>query len=241
MRRTIVILVALATAGAMLLPASAVQAGVVNELQIELLTQAEPNIDTPTFDLDVTLASPPEECEDTLVFTAEDDDGAEVLIEVDLDAGTVAFPSDAPGGSYLVTAECITGSGEFEQRFTDEAEAEFARGIVDKDVEGDAPDDAVFLIEADCTPPEPTEEDPGFIVELEFDAAGGSGWFYSYSAHTCVVTETDDGGAAASEVSNDLDLTSPQDSSATVTNTFTGATPTPPAAEPAAVTPDFTG
>jgi hypothetical protein len=177
-----------------------------------------------------------------------DEDLYEIEADPDPVTGTLTA-TGLPAGEYSLFVRCDQTRylGEFA----------FGRLTVTKVVEGDAPDDATFVIEVEC------EGADAFTEELELGAEGGVAEVYSYvGPTTCEVTETDDGGAESTEIEGGTaEFDEPIDLAATVTNTFadtpptttttvptvpttttTPAAPAPtPAAQPAQATPRFVG
>lgn len=156
-------------------------------------------------------------------------------------SGTFA-PGDAPAGYYTLTIECQ--NGEFPETWV--AEFAFARLTIEKVVEGEAPAGTTFTIEADCFAD--GQEGYDFTEVREFPAAGGTQDVILYGGALCTTTETDDGGATSSEVTDpETDFVpAPVDLTTTVTNTFEAEEPEPtpeppPAALPVALAPTFTG
>lgn len=161
-------------------------------------------------------------------------DGATVTVDTP-NSGTVTFADDVPASFYLLSITCLTADGTVEG-FGFMA---FARGTVNKAVEGTAPAGAAYTIAVAC------DDDGGgaYTDDFDFPATGGSASFVIYEGVICDVEETDDGGATSSSQSADvLDfLEEPSDESVTVTNVFGARSTAPPAARPVTATPTFTG
>jgi hypothetical protein len=190
------------------------------------------------------------------VLDSDEDEVDEALYEIDaepLDAATGTLTSiGLPAGFYGLVVECVDGP-TYRGIFL------FARLTVVKVVEGDPPEDAAFVIEADC------QGDDPFVEELAFGPDGGTAQVYIHEETTCEVTETEDAGATSTEIENGTtEFEFPIDLTSTVTNTFaeappetttttttTTTTPAPaapapapgptPVAQPVAATPTFVG
>lgn len=127
-----------------------------------------------------------------------------------------------PGGYNWIAFTCETDNPDVNNVY--ETEFAFGRVIVEKVVEGDAPDDSVFVVNIDDN-----LGDSGVQYDLQFSAAGGTQTFFAPWSGTFTVTETDDGGAESSQVEGQsvvLDLSEGSvEGTATVTNVFPSADP----------------
>ncbi|MGK2949082.1 MAG: DUF5979 domain-containing protein [Acidimicrobiales bacterium] len=188
---------------------------------------------------------------DSPVVTIYFDEGAaseldpDDVIEFDSPLSGTFAPGAAPAGFYEL--EIICEDGEFTETFF--ASFAFARLTIDKVVEGTAPAGTTFTVEALCDDSEGEGDEGGaFTEERTFEASGGSAAVVLYSGAVCTVTETDDGGATSSTITDGTSdfLPAPVDLTSTVTNVFAASTPTPTptppgAAQPVVAAPSFTG
>lgn len=165
------------------------------------------------------------------------------VIEFDSPLSGTFRPGDAPAGFYELEIFCE--DGEFTETYF--AFFAFARLTIDKVVEGTPPAGATFTVEAVCDSDDfESEEEGTFTEERTFASTGGSAAVVLYAGSECTVTETNDGGATSSSIT---DATTdfgpaPMDLTTTVTNVFAAAppAPTPPgAAQPVVTQPTFTG
>jgi hypothetical protein len=233
-----------------LVPATGAGAGeVLDELDVEPLFV----LGEPTFSFDVVGES----CTSGTSIDVGDITGEEITLD-DPNAGTIVLPTTAAAGFYEVTATCVTdlGPGQFT------GELAFGSVIVTKVVEGTAPADAEFPIEVAC-------EDGDLMIQADgdefvsattvFGPEGGTERLFHYTTQTCTVSELDDGGAESSSIttedcgeqtepgaaavgpSGEFEINDADDCTQTVTNVFAAAVTPPPAAQPVAVEPSFTG
>lgn len=253
--------VLIAAAGALLLilaiaivPAAHAGAPTV-QLEVTLADDATQE----TFDVEVILPDDNYECDSTEFTLNAWDSGDEVAVDI-VDGGddsnlTGTFSaSDLDPALYELEVECdllINGDGGgVQQAFTGFS---FSRITIDKQVEGDVPDDASFTVRSACE--ETIEEGDSWNVDVAFGADGGTQPFLVQMGLEgpgllCVVTETEDGGADETVLENaELTLDEPTSETTTVTNTFPEAEepeeeeeePEAEAAEPVEEEPDFTG
>ena len=217
-------------------------------------------VEQPTFDFEV-IGQP---CLDDTTVEVEGVPDAQITLDSP-NSGTIVLPEGTPGGGLEVTLTCTTDAGT--QTFT--GFIEFGNVIVEKVVGGDAPADASFVVDVTCeggieSSPEygasPEGFDPGSLQgQVTFGPGGGTDFLVHYSGQECTITEPEDGGAsettietsdcegeevplgteADAGVSGDFFIDAPVDCTQTVTNVFAAAAA--PAAQPAAVTPTFTG
>jgi hypothetical protein len=162
--------------------------------------------------------------------------------------GFVSFGPGVPSGYYDLVLTCDIGDDVISGSTT----VAFARGYVVKEVEGDVPADAEFVIDLTCAGEddegEPTAAAP-FSLTFTYPSAGGQEGFVVYSEQDCTVTETEDGGAVETTVEGTFAFPAPADETVTVTNTFADAVtpptphapPAPPAVQPVVAAPAYTG
>jgi len=112
---------------------------------------------------------------------------------------------------------------------------EIAVLTVTKVVQGEAPDDAEFVIEVDC-------ENSG-TTELSFGSEGGSEDVIFFDVDFCTISETQTGGAVDVTPPSDVAIAAPIQYAATVTNVFdmAPASDTSDTGADTAVRPTFTG
>jgi hypothetical protein len=154
-------------------------------------------------------------------------------------SGTFRPGAAAPAGFYELEIFC---EGAVPESYS--IEFAFARLTIDKVVKGTPPAGTTFTVEAVCDPG--VEEAEPLTEERTFASAGGSATVILYDGAVCTVTETDDGGATSSTITDGTTnfLAEPLDLTTTVTNVFAAVTPapTPPgAAQPVVAPPAFTG
>lgn len=244
--RRLLLLVALGSLAVFALP-TPVGAGGIG-LSVELASPSEPL----TFELEITGFN----CDPGTFSVSEvlDDNGDPVTpISVTEDPGdpnsaSMVLPSDTVPGLLLVTADCVDGEFPVQQ----EGGEEWAALAVTKVVEGTPPEDATFVVNADCVGSDVMGandfvalELPGdFAVDLTYGAAGGVGYVYTDHAVECMLTEPETAGAASVTIDPEVVVIDEPDAfAATVTNTFDPAPPVPepPAAAPIVRPPTFTG
>lgn len=198
------------------------------------------------------------ECETDIAIFTEGDPPEElnttvVVDEVDDTSGAFSLP-DLEGGEYelwvrvAVCAIFDEGVQVAETSHGDAVDAIFARLLIDKELEGDVPDDASFTVEVACSQDEGGEGAPvPEAVDRVFDADGGTEVVYFYDEAACTITETEDGGAESTSIEPDeVEIDEAEDLSSTVTNTFPVAEvedeeEEAEPAEPVEDEPDFTG
>lgn len=246
--RRLLLLVALGSLAAFALPAPAGAGG--EGLLVELASPSEPL----TFELELTGFN----CDPGTFSVSEvlDGNGDPVTpISVTEDPGdpnraSMVLPSDTVPGLLLVTADCVDSEFPVQQ----EGGVEWAALAVTKVVEGTPPEDATFVVNADCVGGGVVmgasdfgalELPDDFAVDLTYGAAGGVGYVYTDHAVECTLTEPETAGAASVTIDPEVVvIESPDAFAATVTNTFdppAPPVPEPPAAAPIVRQPTFTG
>jgi hypothetical protein len=215
---------------------------VVGGIDVEVTPTTERDLATFDFTFEETGAP----CIGEVDAVVLEEGAAEVDATVDVGegTGTIVVGVDVPGGFYELVLSCTTDSGPAQGV----GGFAFARGFVVKEVEGPVPAGTEFAIDVDCE-----GEDEGDMLEgvdvaavfgltFVYPEAGGEDFFVVYDAQACEVTETEDGGAESTTVEGTFTFPEAADESVVVTNTFVAAgVVEPPAAQPVAAAPDFTG
>jgi len=225
-----------------LLPVAPSSAGVVGGIQVLVTPTTERDLATFTFVFEVTGAP----CIGNVEATVLEDGVTEIDATVDVGegTGTIVVGADVPGGFYDLVLSCETDGGPAQG--TDDFA--FARGFVVKEVEGTVPSGTEFAIDVDCEGEDDLDILEGvdaaavFGLTFVYPAAGGEDFFVVYNSQACEVTESQDGGADSTTVEGTFTFPDAVDETVVVTNTFVAAEVVePPAAQPVAAAPDFTG
>jgi len=182
------------------------QAGAQIAPTVELL--AEPNSHT-ALSYDVSVPTTPCLTETALTVTGN---GVAVtplsLTIVDPNSATVVLPNST-ATPLEFTLTCLDAQEELVTALTIR---EFFSIPVTKTVEGPVPADASFTVNVACrastTVAMTTQAfQPAALlvlnpvsIDLAFDAAGGTSYFFGYAASDCTITEPGNGGAATSSI-----------------------------------------
>lgn len=209
-----------------------------------------------TFDVEIDLGLDTASCA-TTEYTLTDA-GSDEEFDVDVVDGednlTGSFAADhLDPGAYDLEVVCehvVNGDGAGDLTLNDVFV--FSRVTVDKQVEGEVPEDTSFLVRAACEVV--MEEGASWTVDVDFDGEGGTqNLLVEFNddgpSVLCIVSEPEDGGADSTEFDNaELEMEGPSSETTTVTNTFPEEEPEPEEeeeeaepAEPVEEEPDFTG
>lgn len=257
MRR--IVLAAAMFGGALVLPVDSASAGTGVNFEVGLPEAGYVD------DFVIDLENTGQPCSDTTVEVL--DDSSTVVSTVALadsgtdDAGTVLVPDSIAFGDIMVRVTCEAAGGPYEQTFP--ASREYAALDVTKVVEGDPAAGTTYTVRVDCSgsDAEAAAGDDTAPYDLVFATAGGTDRVWFFDAHSCDVSETDDGGAESSSVestdclggegspaaagpASTVEIDAPVICTAEFTNVFPEAVDdnvVAPPAQPAPVAPSFTG